>query len=165
MGIPLAYICHQSSQRIRIKIASCKGDSGYFERLTSELARLTKFERFEVNALTGSVLIIDNEINIDDITNFAASRKLFDLTDQEIPHSPATARIASQLKNVNANIRTLTAGEMDLAGILLLALLISGVFQLLKGDFRMPPWHTAFWYAFGLYQAASMIKEDGSKSI
>jgi hypothetical protein len=163
MGIPAAYICHQSSERLRIKITAPKGNAAYFEDLQAELNRFQAFERLEVNALTGSVLIVDERIVVDDIARHAKSRHLFDLMEPKNLRSPITTQLVSHLDNLNTNIRRLTTGEMDLAGILLMVLLISGLAQLLRGDVRMPPWYTAFWYAFGIYKLASVVKERASE--
>jgi hypothetical protein len=160
MGVPGAYICHQSPQRLRIKITSRKGNAKYFEKLQATLARFQAFDRVEVNSLTGSVLIVDEHVDVDDIANYAKARHLFDLRDQNNSRSPMTTQLVSHLENLNTNIHRLTAGEMDLAGILLLGLLISGLSGLLRGNIRMPPWYTAFWYAFGIYKVASVVKES-----
>jgi Heavy metal associated domain 2 len=159
MGLPGAYICHQSAQRLRIKITSRKGNVKYFENLQSTLASHRTFDGLEVNALTGSVLIVDEHVDVDDIADFAKARQLFELADQNSSHSPMTAQLVSHLENFNINLRRLTAGEMDLAGILLLFLLISGLTELLRGKIQMPPWYTAFWYAFGIYKLASVVKD------
>jgi hypothetical protein len=165
MELPGAYICHQSPQRLRIKITSRKGDTAYFEKLQSTLARFQTFSSLEANALTGSVLIVDEDVDAEGIVNYAKTRHLFDLTAQNNSRSPMTTQLVSRLENLNTTIRSLTTGEMDLAGILLLLLLISGIGELLRGNIRMPPWYTAFWYAFGIYKLASVITEKSSEEI
>jgi hypothetical protein len=164
MGGPGAYICHHSPQRLRIKITSRKGDAAYFDKLQAALARFRAFERLEINALTGSVLIVDEQFDVDDIAKHARTRNLFDLKDQDTSRSPMTTQLVSHLENLNTSIRRLTAGDMDLAGVLLLVLLMSGLIQLVRGNLRMPPWYTAFWYAFGIYKLASVIKENDPKA-
>lgn len=159
MGVPGAYVCHHSAQRLRIKITSRKGNVEYFEKLESSLAALRQFEGLAVNALTGSVLIVDKQIDVNKIAAFAKDRQLFDLSDQNGTRSPMTTQLVSHLENLNLNIRKLTTGEMDLAGILLLILLIAGLTELLRGKIQMPPWYTAFWYAFGIYKLASVVKD------
>jgi hypothetical protein len=159
MGIPAAYICHQSPQRLRIKIASRKGNADYFETLNAALTRLKRYDKLEVNTLTGSVLIVDEHIDVEDIATHGKTRNLFDLKDLTDSRSPMTTQLVSHLEDLNTNIRRLTTGNMDLAGILLLALLISGLIQLIRGNLQMPPWYTAFWYAFGIYKLASVVKE------
>jgi hypothetical protein len=159
MGLPGAYVCHHSAQRLRIRITSRKGNVTYFEKLQSTLARLQPFDELAVNALTGSVLIVDEHIDVDDIAEFARARQLFEMADQNSYHSPMTTHLVSNLENLNINLRRLTSGEMDLAGILLLFLLISGLTELIRGKIQMPPWYTAFWYAFGIYKLASVVKD------
>lgn len=158
-GIPQAYICHKAPRRLRIRINSRKGNAEYFENLQAALIRYRTFDRLEINTLTGSVLIEDEHLNVDDIAEQAKSRGLFELTDPHHSRSPMTIQLVSHLDNLNSTIRRMTAGQMDLAGVLLLALLISGLSQLFRGNLRMPPWYTAFWYAFGIYQLASVIKD------
>jgi hypothetical protein len=163
MGIPGAYVCHQSSKRLRFKITSRKGNAEYFEKLKAALSRFRSFNRLEVNVLTGSILFEDEHVNLESIANFAKDRELFDLMDRHHSAPPITTQLVSQLGNLNSNIRRLTTGEIDLAGILLLLLLTSGAFGLLKGNFRLPPWYTAFWYAFGIYKLASAATTLESK--
>jgi len=163
MGLPGAYVCHYAAHRLRIRITSRKGNVGYFEKLAGALAGLQQFERLEVNALTGSVLIVDRRLDVGEIAAFAKERQLFDLTGESDARSPVTAQLVSHLENLNVNIRRLTTGEMDLAGILLLFLLITGLTELLRGKIQMPPWYTAFWYAFGIYKLASVVKVKTSE--
>jgi hypothetical protein len=158
-GVPQAYICHKTPQRLRIKITSRRGDSGYFENLQAALTRHRAFDRVEVNRLTGSVLIVDDHLDVDDIAALAESRGLFVLPAPRDSRSPMTIQLVSHLDNLNTTIRRLTTGEMDLAGALLLLLLLSGLYQLFRGNLQMPPWYTTFWYAFGIYKLASVIKD------
>ena len=41
-------------------------------------------------------------------------------------------------------------GKIDLPSGIFFALLGTGIYQLARGRFIIPPWYTAFWYAFGL---------------
>jgi hypothetical protein len=158
--LPGATISHRSPQRIRLKITSRRGHAEYFSGLQESLSQFQKFEKVEVSALTGSILIADEEIDLDDLADYARKNKLFEITTQGSFPSPMTTQLVSHLENVNTSIRRLTAGEMDLAGILLLLLLVSGLTELLRGNLRMPPWYTAFWYAFGIYKLASIVKDN-----
>jgi hypothetical protein len=159
MGLPGAFICHQSPRRLRIKIASQKGNVEFFDQLQNTLARLQTFDRLEVNALTGSVLLVDKNLNVDHIAEHARDLRLFDLMDQNDSRSSITTQLVSNLGDLNNSIRRLTSGEIDLVGSLLLVLLISGLTELIRGNLRMPPWYTTFWYAFGLYKLASVIEK------
>jgi hypothetical protein len=164
MRLPGAYICHHSSQRLRIKITSRRGQADYFEELKEGLAALQTYDSVEVNALTGSVLIVDPHVDIETIAEYAKAEQLFDLAHQNHLRSPMTTQLVSHLETLDTSIRRLSTGEMDLAGILLLTLLISGLAELLKGNIRMPPWYTAFWYAFGIYKLASVVNHNSRAS-
>ena len=161
MELPEAYIRHQSTRRIRIKIASRKGNAGYFDRCRNTLERFRSFERMEVNLLTGSILVVGENVDIDALAEYGKTQRLFNLRDRNSSPAPMTRQLVSRLENLSTGINRLSLGEMDLAGILLLLLLISGFAELLRGKIRMPPWYTAFWYAFGIYQLASVVKEKG----
>jgi hypothetical protein len=161
--LPGATICHRSPNRIRLKVTSRKGDADYFSNLLESLSRFQDFERLEVSALTGSVLIVDEQADLDTLADYARAKKLFEITARGTFPSPMTTQLVSHLENVNTSIRRWTAGEMDLAGILLLLLLVTGLAELLRGKLRMPPWYTAFWYAFGIYKLASIVKDKGSE--
>jgi hypothetical protein len=43
---------------------------------------------------------------------------------------------------------------LDLPGMIFLSLLAVGLWELAIGNFKRPPWYTAFWYAFGLFSKA-----------
>jgi hypothetical protein len=160
MGLPEAYICHLSPQRLRVKIASRKGNAEYFDKLRAKLAHFQSLEHVEVNPLTGSVLIVAEHVDADAIAKHCKTQRLFDLTDQNNSRPPMTTHLVSHLKGLETSVQKLSSGGIDLAGILLLGLLISGIAGLLRGDIRMPPWYTAFWYAFGVYKVASVVKEN-----
>jgi hypothetical protein len=165
VALPEAQICHQSARRLRIKIASRKGKPDYFSELREVLSRHAKFENVTVNSLTGSVLFIGDGANVTEITEFAKTNQLFELSAPDTSRSPMTTQLVSHLDSLNINIRRLTSGEMDLAGIILLFLLISGLTEIIRGNLRLPPWYTAFWYAFGIYKLASVVKEKNPEEV
>jgi hypothetical protein len=74
------------------------------------------------------------------------------------------SRVVPPAKAVDRKLLDLTGGTLDLPSGLFLALVITGVYQILRGQFRTPPWYTAFWYAFGLLTMFVVKKSisDGS---
>jgi len=42
----------------------------------------------------------------------------------------------------------------------ILSLLGLGLYQILRGNFRAPPWYTAFWYALGIFTKSLSDKGD-----
>ena len=150
MELPQASMCHQSADRLRIKVASRKGDAGYFTNLVKSLSGLRKFKDLAANPLTGSVLFIGGDLDAGEIAAYASEHKLFHLTPGEAPGLPLIHGIVQPMASVDRSLRTITGGKIDLTSGIVLALLGTGIYQLVRGRFILPPWYTAFWYAFGL---------------
>jgi hypothetical protein len=56
-----------------------------------------------------------------------------------------------------------TGGWLDLPGMAFLLLLGIGIYQIRRGNIGLPPWYTAFWYAFGVYTKSLVEKYIESK--
>lgn len=150
MELPKASICHQSAGRLRIKVASRKGDLSYFTKVVKVLPGIGKFNRLEANPLTGSVLFIGENLDAGEVRAFARERELFHLITSEPPGLPLMHGIVQPVASVDRSLRTVTGGKIDLPSGIFFALLGTGIYQLMRGRFIIPPWYTAFWYAFGL---------------
>lgn len=150
MELPQASICHQSADRLRIRIASRKGDEGYFAKAVKGLAGLRKFKHLAASPLTGSVLFIGDDLDAGEIEAYARTHALFDLMPVEAPSLPLMHSLVQPVAGVDRSLRTITGGKIDLPSGIFLALLGTGIYQLARGRFITPPWYTAFWYAFGL---------------
>ena len=79
-----------------------------------------------------------------------ASTSSFDLMTAEPPSLPVMHSIVQPVASIDRSLRTITGGKIDLPSGIFFALLGTGIYQLARGRFIMPPWYTAFWYAFGL---------------
>jgi hypothetical protein len=148
--LPRASICHQTAERLRIRIASRKGDEGYFANVVKSLSKLRKFNNLSANPLTGSVLIIGENLDAGALAAYASDHALFHLTPSELPSLPLMHDLVQPVASVDRSLRAISGGKLDLPSGIFLALLGTGVYQLVRGQFIAPPWYTAFWYAFGL---------------
>jgi hypothetical protein len=138
---------------MRLKIPAKKGDSEYFRKLKKLLDGFRAFQRLEVKSLTGSILLVDEDLDIAGIAAFAAKEQLFRLEDAVVsvkPPEQLSKRITEPLGQFSAWIRQFTRGDLDLADVLFILLVVSGLVEILRGNFKRPPWYTAFWYAFGI---------------
>jgi hypothetical protein len=113
-----------------------------------KLSKGFAFESLKVNHLTGSILFSDEKIDLKSISDFAEEEKLFSL--QSIP-SNLSKKVAAPIGNVSQILHNFTSGQLDLAGVAFLALLAMGLYQIFRGKSKVPPWYTAFWYAFGVF--------------
>jgi hypothetical protein len=149
--LPKASVSHQSSKRLRIKIPSQKGDWDYFQGLGEKLVKYQDFDVLQLNPVTGSVLFIDERLDVSGIEAYAREKGLFDLKRTGVSVVPLSRRIAEPLSGTSSFLNRTTGGFLDLPGAAFLLLLGVGLYEIVRGNFRSPPWYTAFWYAFGVF--------------
>jgi hypothetical protein len=154
--VPEACITHQTPSRLRIKIPSQRGDSAYFEGLRDTFSRQKTFKIMEVNVVTGSVLLENDGLDMAAVAELAERHKLFSLKPDEGGTKPLSQRVAEPLRKMSGELGRFTGGQVDLPSLALLALLSTGVYQILRGNFGAPPWYTAFWYALGVFSKSAV---------
>jgi hypothetical protein len=158
--LPEAHIGHRAPERLRIKIPSKKGKPSYFSGLSDVFSRDKRFVKLEVNDLTGSVLFLGKDIDIDAIAEYGEANQLFKL-DRVHPYPvPVSRKVVSPVGKLSNYFHTLTGGEVDLQGMAFLTLMGVGLYQIIRGNFRAPPWYTAFWYALGMFTKSLSDKDD-----
>jgi hypothetical protein len=154
VSLPKALVRHNSQGRIRIKVPDKRGDIQYFTSLAENLSMQDGVDLLEVNPLTSGVLVMGEGLSEQALAEWGEKAGMFALETTLLPaHSPAQAAV-EPIRRVNQKLRSFSGGDLDLATVGFLALLGTGVYQLLRGNFRSPPWYTAFWYAFGVFSKA-----------
>ena len=155
--IPSAFVSHHVPGRARISIPSMKGHGAYFESVKKAFADVPFFERIGVNTLTGSVLFMGEKITLEAISEEASSRGLFQLHVIKKDGGPAglQQRVSDSFKNMDRAFTQFTGGELDIAGLAFLALVIAGIYEIGRGNFAAPAWYTAFWYALNIFLKSS----------
>ncbi|WP_420266229.1 HMA2 domain-containing protein [Candidatus Magnetominusculus dajiuhuensis] len=143
-------VSHQTQGRLRIKISEAKGDAEYFAELKKTLAANPKISSVEVNPVTASVLILHNTGN-EEILTYAGQQGLIKIAAPTKNSDNVSTKIAEVFKAVNNSAVTATGGGLDLPRISFLTLMGFGLYQLSRGNFVVPPWYTAFWYAHGMF--------------
>jgi hypothetical protein len=160
--LPEASICHRCAGRLRIKIASRKGDGAYFADLVKGLGGVLKLKHLEANPLTGSALFIGEDIDPEKLAVHAHERRLFHLIPAaEAQSQPLMHNLVQPVAGLDRSLRAVTGGKVDIPSAVFLALLCSGLYQLMRGRISAPPWYTAFWYAFGLVSMYVIEKAAG----
>jgi hypothetical protein len=152
--IPEAYVSHQTTGRLRIKIPSRKKDQAYLTGLKERLSGCEGIETVDVNPLTGSILI-NHKVNSETIAQYALANDLFSL--KGIASFPAglQRRISGTFKGIDTQLKTFTGGEIDIGGLAFLVLLGAGIYQLSIGNITALPWYGAFWYALNIFLKSS----------
>mgnify|MGYP000002910752 CR=1 FL=1 len=149
--LPDAIIRSRLPGRIRFQVRSQKGNLEYFQNLEKHLNASLPDHLITASALTGSVVIQNTSIDLNEIAAVADRHRLFRLRLEDEPALPLAKRVAFSVRNANHQIRNVSSGSLDLAGAIFLGLIAFGLWELAIGNFKRPPWYTAFWYAFGLF--------------
>lgn len=149
--MPFAQIAHSTTDRLRLKIVGRRGSASYFANVTQKLASAFTGCSVEANALTGSILFIGDGVDIQSVTDFGEQQALFRVQASTPEPRSISLSIISPLQSVNRNVKAATSGRLDLPGALFISLLLFGIIEIIRGNWKSPPWYTAFWYAFGLY--------------
>jgi hypothetical protein len=154
--LPEVRLCHFSTGRLRIRIDRRRGDGAYFQGLQEKLAAHSGYAAIATNPVTGSVLVEDVRVSPAEVASFGREAGLFEL--DLAPRLPrgGVQNIISPLKTVDVNLRHITGGTLDVPSAVFVALVIFGVIEILRGNFKTPPWYTAFWYAFGVFTKTLM---------
>lgn len=149
--LPEAIIRSRLPGRVRFQIPSQRNRLEYFQEVETHLTAAFPEHQITVSALTGSVLIQATSLDVDAVAAVANRHQLFSIRTEEKPALPLAKRIALPIRSANHHIRTASGGSLDLAGAIFLCLIAFGLWELAIGNFKRPPWYTAFWYAFGLF--------------
>ncbi len=153
-----AIICHQTTGRLRIKIPGRREDIRYFSNLRSEF-RDEDYNRVAANPFTGSLVLEADRIDVDGIATFASSQGLFELDRKKPEREPLFKKVVNPVSALNAGIDRISGGDFNLPGVIFMVLLGFGATELIRGNFRTPPWYTAFWYAFGVFSKSLIDKK------
>lgn len=157
--LPDAHISHQTSQRLRVKIPSKKGEVAYFLSLEDQLSKCPGVENLVANPLTGS-LLITHATDIKRIAEYAEANNLFQLGRLSPSPINLSEAISGKLKDLEQQMKQATGGTIDFPGLVFLGLISAGLFQLIRGNLTPIPWYTAFWYGFSVYE---FFKHKSSK--
>lgn len=157
MRRPEAFIVHSSPGRLRVRIPQCRGHLMYFAEVR-KAALKAPFEIVRANAVTGSILFTGQQATAEGAAAFGSDNGLYTITS-DFPFTSLTERIVDPLVCCSQGIKKLSSGKLDLPGALFILLLFVAIYEIARGRFRIPPWYTAFWYAFGLFTKAFIDRE------
>jgi hypothetical protein len=148
--LPQAYVAHVSTDRLRLRVPSKRGDQDYFDRVRELLLREGQFPPATTNPTTGSILFDHPDVRIDELKRFTAGHKLFAL--KELPDSAGTliGDATTPVATIDKEIREISSGYVDTASLLFMALVGFAIAEMVRGNWRTPPWYVALWYAFDL---------------
>jgi hypothetical protein len=154
-GLPVAQRVHQLRRRLRIALEAERRRGADYDRIATTLAQRLPEVTVRCNPVTGSVLIEGPSAAIARVGAVAEQAGLFQVRPP-VPPPPLAVQVTDPIGKLSGYLERVTRGNVDLPGMLLLSALFLGLYELARGNFRTPPWYTAFWYAFGMYSKSFM---------
>ncbi len=143
-----ARLVHRLPGRVRLKIDGRRGERDWFDAVAVELALVESIRAVDANPLTGS-LLIRHDGPLERLLGELAARGLICVANPQPCEIPLALRLSERAERVDAGLRRATAGELDLKGAALLALLLLAGVQALRGQLAGPA-VSLLWYASSL---------------
>jgi len=153
--LPPAFVSHQLSGRVRLRVPSMRNQESYFARMREQLASIPGLRRLTTNTRTASVLI-EYVGELEALDQLGARLALFTLEQRPHPHS--LSEWLYKITNVPDDlIKKVTDGRVDAAGVAALALTGMGISQIVRGQ-ALPAGWTLLW------NATNLIRDVGKPS-
>jgi hypothetical protein len=156
-GLPGARRVHRLRRRVRIRLERGRRTTGDYERIATTLEQRLPDVRVRCSPVIGSIVVSGPPAAIEAVGAVAEQAGLFRLQAQAPSLAlPLAVQMTQPIGKLSAYLERATRGNVDLPGMVFLSALLLGLYELARGNFRAPPWYTAFWYAFGVYSKALM---------
>jgi hypothetical protein len=163
-------VVHAIPGRVRLKVDGVKGNPDLAAALEERLLGVRGVQRVEVNARTGSVLLVYESAAQEEFgqvleplfpgLDLDAYRRgaVGSATNGDRPPAPPLGRrISGMFGALNAGVGRVTGG-IDLKLLLPLTLFFLGVRSLLVTDkLRFPMWYDLIWFSFGTFLSLNPI--------
>jgi hypothetical protein len=152
-----AQLAHVTTGRLRLRLPHLKGDVAALGDIRGALMGIDGVRAVEVNPVTAGLLILHSNAQ-EHILSVAAELGLFTLKDKKSEKEKSeknssvlfSGNVAVTARLINDKIKALTGRELDLSSLFFMTLFGAGVYQVARGNFALPAWYTAFWYAYGV---------------
>lgn len=164
MRLPEGLIVHRSPGRLRIRIRQEQRNTAYFDHIRRKLSEYPRIGEIETTPRTGSLMITGMVPDPAELNRFAGKNRLFHLPENRLPQGRTLPRLIERtIGACNNAIATGTRGELDLFFMIFLFLIGTSTYQLIRDGFKLPPWHTAFWYSMGFFTKSMIEYTDPSE--
>jgi hypothetical protein len=143
---PIAHVVHRTKGRLRLRIPEQRGNGAYFSSVEEMLAAHPLVESVSANPRTGSVLLVTDS-DVGSLADSLDEYGLFSLMDRPSQTTTLAATVSDGMRRGNARLLRFSGGELDYASLVFLFMLVSGIYQVWRGNVALPAWYAAFYYA------------------
>lgn len=146
---PVATIAHQVRGRMRLRIREKRQDHAYFEETCVCLEALPGIDQVLTNSNTGSIVILHELQDNDELQARIHKTGLFALTADTKPQAPAIEPLRSGLSDIGYLLREGSSGSVDLRTLAFLGMMGLTLHQIMRGQV-LGPALPMLWNAFSL---------------
>jgi hypothetical protein len=161
---PIAKVVHKTKDRLRVRVPSMKGKTWYFEKLNKSLSSRGDVREVWINPATGSALII-HDTGLESLIEHGKASGLYDLNAPKPSPKTLYDEVAGVFGGWNRDLKRMSGGHIDIPSLVFLGLVVSGVYQIMRGRVTAPAWYTAFWYALGVFSKGQVQDWDSDDEI
>jgi hypothetical protein len=154
-GLPVVQLVHHLRHRVRLRLEDGRRRGVDFESMATSLEQRLPGVAVRCRPVTGSIVVSGPPASIEKVGVVAEKAGLFRV-QAPTPALPLAVQMTRPVGKLSAFLEKATRGNVDLPGMVFLSALLLGLYELARGNFRTPPWYTAFWYAFGVYSKTLM---------
>lgn len=156
---PDAIVVHRLPGRLRLRLTELRNDPESLASIATRLRGLPGIQAVEANAVTGSLLLRYEgpEAPILRAAAGEGSFRLVTATEEAVPD--LRGRLDEGMRNLSRGLQTVTGGEVDLNGLLVVGLTLLAIQQAIEGNVMVPA-AALLWNA---YQAARMPPLDARR--
>jgi hypothetical protein len=144
--------------RVRIKVPSKRGDTVYFASVKEGLSSCPGVVSVDTNPQTAGILVVHSG-EMKSLADYAKAKNLFVLNIPKTKPRSLMSDVAATFKSYNDQLKKMTGGELDIPSLVFLSLIVSGVYQIIRGNLGAPAWYTAFYYALGVFTHSMSVDE------
>ncbi len=148
--LPVAEIAHRAGQRVRLRFARHRGDSGFFARLERRALGVEGVLSATGRPATGS-LIIRHKANLDAVACRLRDEGVCNILGEPEDHRPEV-EARNVTRELDARLYEASGGQLDLRAVGAFALVAMGILQIARGQVVVPA-TTALWYGLTLLLA------------
>jgi hypothetical protein len=162
-GLPAAQMVHHLRRRVRIRLEGGQRPKSFWDRMATSLEEQLSDVAVRCNPVTGSIVVSGPPAAVDKVGPVAEKAGLFRLWAPP-PAPPLAVQLTRPVGKLSAFLERATRGNVDLPGMVFLSAILLALYELARGNFRTPPWYTAFWYAFGIYSKSLMDRRTETEN-
>lgn len=151
-----AIVVHRLPGRLRLRLSALRNEHEALASIAAKLRVAPGIQAVEFNAVTGSLLLRYEGREAEVVPAVASAGGLHITTEGERQASDMHGRLEEGMRNLSRGLQTISGGEVDLNGLLVVVLTLLAIQQAIEGNVMVPA-AALLWNA---YQAARMPRLD-----